>query len=264
MREQPDILDTAQPLRGPMFRSLGLHGAVAVALILSTYASLKTRESWGDPNSLGGGAFSVTPVRQIQMATPQGPVNRVANDTPSQVPAPPKPEPKQTVKEAPDAIRLRSKDAKAAKPEPRRNIPSGPVTGQRPLENNQMTSRAGQAASSPIYGMAPGSGGVGVGTGMPFGSRFGGYAAIVRDRVAQKWRTNEVDARLNTAPPVIVIFEIQRTGVVSNIRVVQSSGMLALDNSARRAVAEASPFPPLPVQYEGGSASIEFWFQLKR
>ena len=45
---------------------------------------------------------------------------------------------------------------------------------------------------------------------------------------------------------------------------VQSSGSVALDYSAQRAITEAAPFEPLPAAYDGSSATIEFWFQLKR
>ena len=34
--------------------------------------------------------------------------------------------------------------------------------------------------------------------------------------------------------------------------------------AAQRAITEASPFEPLPAGYDGSSATIEFWFQLKR
>jgi periplasmic protein TonB len=61
-----------------------------------------------------------------------------------------------------------------------------------------------------------------------------------------------------------VTFDIQRNGQVSNVRVAQTSGNVAMDNSARRAVMEASPLEPLPAAYSGSSASIEFWFTLKR
>jgi TonB family protein len=103
-----------------------------------------------------------------------------------------------------------------------------------------------------------------VGTGAPFGTRFGAYALLLSERVAQKWRTDSVDSRIRTLPAAIVTFEIQRGGQVRNVRVVQSSGNVLLDNSAQRAIFEAAPFPPLPNAYEGNSAVIEFWFQLKR
>jgi protein TonB len=109
-----------------------------------------------------------------------------------------------------------------------------------------------------------GSGGVGVGTGSPFGTRFGWYAQILRDKVARAWHTGDVDPRLKTAPVVIVTFTLLRSGEVRNVKVAQRSGNAVLDYSAERAIYDAAPFPALPPGYENNQASIEFWFELRR
>jgi protein TonB len=82
--------------------------------------------------------------------------------------------------------------------------------------------------------------------------------------VAQKWRTDDVDPRVQTAPPVIVTFDILNSGQIRNVRILQASGNRVLDYSAQRAVYDAAPFPPLPQGFERDTAQIEFWFQLKR
>ena len=261
MARQADILDEREALKQPFLGSILLHAAVFGGIAVSGLITARSRESWGDPNSLGGGVVGITAVKQIPIITPQGERNPVANDTESEVPAPTKPEPKPAVKDEPEAIPLKSKSKKTRQQPVQYDERKMP---KRDYASNQLTSRVGQAASSQMYGMTPGSGGVGVGNGAPFGTRFGAYAGIVRDRVAQKWRTDEVDPRMNTAPPVVVVFEILRDGSVRNIRVAQSANLMTLDNSARRAILEAGPFPPLPAQYDGSSATIEFWFQLKR
>jgi protein TonB len=109
-----------------------------------------------------------------------------------------------------------------------------------------------------------GSGGIGVGTGSPFGSRFGYYVDLLRQRVGEKWRTTDVDPRVQTAPPVVVTFTIHRNGSVSGVRIAQRSGNAVLDTSAQRAIYDAAPLPPLPAGFERDSATIEFWFQLRR
>jgi periplasmic protein TonB len=129
---------------------------------------------------------------------------------------------------------------------------------------NQLYSQSGPALVSPMMGQV-GSGGVGVGQGTPFGNRFGNYVMILRQRVAEKWRTNDVDPRIHTLPtPAIVTFDLNRDGSVSNVRIAQSSGNPAMDYSAQRAIYDASPFPGLPAAYERNSANIEFWFELRR
>ncbi len=257
-----EVLEESDSLRKSFLGSLAVHGLVFAAIAASMLIKPSAAEQWGDPNSAGGGAVGVTAVKSIPLPSRSGPVNRLADDTKSQVPTPPKPQPKKAaLREDPDAIALKTKGAKDRAPRDRYTS-RRTDTQERP--SNQLYSSAGQAAVSPLYGMAPGSGGVGVGTGAPFGTRFGAYAALIRDRVARQWRTDEVDARLRTLPPAIVTFEILRGGQVQNIRLVQSSGNRALDYSAERAILQATPFEPLPAAYGGSSALIEFWFQLQR
>ncbi len=259
-----DILDTRESLRRPLLGSLGLHAGVALLIAVLGVANFAKREQWGDPNSKGGGAVGVTAVKSIPIPGHEGPMNRVASDTESRVPEPvtkPEKQSKAAEREDENAIPLKSRHKpKSSVSDSYRN----PRTKQDPQFENQLTSRVGQSASSPLFAPSPGSGGVGVGDGTPFGSRFGAYAALIRDRVAQKWHTEQVDARIRTLPAAIVTFDIQRNGQVRNVRVVQSSGNVSVDYSAQRAVMEASPFEPLPAAYSGSSATIEFWFTLKR
>lgn len=256
-----DILEERDSLRGSFLGSLVLHAGLAGVAVAMAAMNAGERVAWGEPNALGGGAVGVTPVKSIPMPLRDGPINRLANDTRSQVPAAVKPEPvKAAPKPEPDAIPLKSKNAPARKAAARAATPAK----ARETPENQVASSTGAAASSPLYAMAPGTGGVGVGTGSPFGFQFGAYAALVRDRVAQRWRTDQVDPRIRTLPPAIATFEIVRSGAVRNIRIIQSSGNRALDYSAERAITEAAPFQPLPAQYGGSSAVIEFWFQLQR
>jgi protein TonB len=126
-----------------------------------------------------------------------------------------------------------------------------------------MYSSTGRALSSPLVGQT-GASGVQMGRGGAFGSRFGYYESLLEQKVGSRWRTNDVDPRLQTAPTVIVTFVIHRDGSASDVRTEQSSGNSALDYAAQRAVYEAAPFPPLPAGYERNEAKIEFWFQLIR
>src|SRR5438552_18062277 len=112
----------------------------------------------------------------------------------------------------------------------------------------------------------PGGGGVGVGTASPVGNQFGAYATLLRDQVARNWKTAELDARIQSAPPVAVVFTIRRDGSLApgSVKVSRTSGNQALDYSAQRAIMDAAPFPGLPPQYNGGEAVLELQFQLRR
>jgi len=264
MQAQHDILDRRDSFQRPLFFSVFLHVAIAAATIVYAILPIANVVQWGDPDSMGGGSVVITPVSKIPIAPRAGRVNPVANDTESRVPAPP-PEVKttqQTIADTPEeAIPVPSK--KPAKKAATRRIQGKPSNASVPQEN-QLYSTSGAAAVTPMYGSTSGGGGVGVGEGNPFGNRFGSYVALLRQRVAQSWNTGQVDPRLQTAPNVIVTFEIQRNGSARDVRFLQRSGNTTLDYSCQRAIMDASPFPPLPAAFERNSARIEFWFQLKR
>ncbi|MDZ4799587.1 MAG: energy transducer TonB, partial [Bryobacteraceae bacterium] len=245
-----DILDERDSLKGPFLRAAALHLGIVAIVAGWSYFHLGGRvEKWGDPKSLGGGAVSITPV-SIAMPAKEGRVNRVANDTESQVPAPPKPEPKKVVKlPEPDAIAIGKKKQKdlKKKPQPEPVTPQKYTSVPAPKEN-QVYSRTGQALNSPIFAQAPGGGGVGSGSTSPFGARFGWYEQLLRERVASNWRSQELDGRIRNR--VSVMFEIRRDGSIGNVRISQSSGNFTLDQSAQRAIIQSNPLPALPREFE--------------
>jgi periplasmic protein TonB len=262
MAAHVDILDEPEPLKRPLVGSVALHLSVAAAAILTSLTS-GHHDYWGDATPGGGSSMIVGVVGHVPLPSRGGVLNPVANDTKSDVPEP-KPD---TVKRTkvpepePDAVPLQSRTA--PKKPSRKESSINTYRAKQVDRPNQLYSRDGQALVTPMIGMA-GSGGVGVGHGSPLGDRFGYYVDILKQKVAQKWRTGDVDPRIRSAPPAIVTFTIRRDGSISGVRIEQTSGNFALDASAQRAIADASPFPPLPAAFEKNDVSIEFWFQLQR
>jgi protein TonB len=260
----PDLLDQRDSLGRPLAASLAVHALLFASAAAYTLLGGHLRERWGDPNALGGGGVAITPVSQIPLPTAGGLKNPVANDTESRVPAPPRQEAARKRAPADDADAITLKTGRTRKRPTDIAAASQRYRAPREERPNQLYSSTGQAMSSPMYGLTTGSGGVGLGPGGVFGTRYGWYERLLRERVARAWRTDDVDPRLQTAPPVVLTFEILRDGSVRNLRLFQRSGNLALDNSAQRAVLQASPFPQLPADFNRDSATVEFWFQLKR
>lgn len=266
MAAHADILDEGEPLKGSFFGSLILHAGIFALFVAYTVAGPSHKESWGDIHGGGMGAVAVNTVATIPLPDRAAPRNPVANDTESAIPTPP-PKPKaapKAVKAPPaDAIPLKSKFAKA---QPQKFY-SGPNKWreQQQYRPNQLYSDAGQAASSPMFSK-PGAGGIGIGNNSPFGTQFGYYATIVQERVAQNWHTADIDPRISTAPPAVVTFTIRRDGSVpqGSVKVIQSSGNMALDLSAQRAVLSAAPFPSLPGGFTRDRADVELHFELRR
>jgi protein TonB len=260
MSPRIDILDERESLRGPFAQSVLLHAAVAGALIVSTLSFQQSREKWGASNSQAGDAVPVTAVKTIPLPSRQGLVNPVANDTESQVPQPPKPQPKEQVKvPEPKAIPLLKK--RHVDTRPLEDTSTQRYRSQQP-QPNQVFSQQPPAAVSPMF-QKPGSGGVGIGQSGALGARFGAYADLVAQRVSDKWQTNGL-AGVHTAPVVVITFDIQRDGSIRNAKVAERSGNDTLDFSALRAVTDAAPFPPLPADYERREANVELRFQLQR
>ncbi len=260
-----DILDERERMAKPFWSSLALHVSVAAFVLLYGKLSLSSHDIlMGDPNGGGFGSVTVNPTATIPLPPKTGPTNPVANDTQSQVPAPPpkaKPVPKKQAP-VPDAIPLKSRNAKQRASDRRWSEPNKWREAQKDAPNQLYTS-GGQSLSSQMYNL-PGGGGVGLGNNSPFGNQFGGYATILRDKVARAWNTADVGGR--TSVPVVVTFTIRRDGSVpaQSVKVAQSSGNRALDFSAQRAVYDASPFGPLPPGFPLNQADVELHFELRR
>jgi TonB family protein len=258
-----DTLDDREPLGKSFLASVTLHGSVVGLLVVGSFIHGSKRPIWGDKESAGG-IVGVNAVSRIPMVARPGKANPVANDTESQVPqAPPKPKPVQKEKAPePDAIPLRSRKAPPKKYSDMTatNSRYRPYTDPKP---NQLYSSTAGALVSQSMGMA-GTGGVGLGPGSTLGDRFGAYTSLLQQLIAQKWNTQEVDARIHTAPAVVMTFTILRDGTIKNIRIKTSSGNTALDRSAERALYDVGKVEPLPAGFDRNEAEVEFNFVLKR
>jgi protein TonB len=254
-----DILEKPESLRSPFVGSLVFHVMFLSLLAFYTLVGNRNRETWGSPMVLGGGTVEITTVKTIPLPAHTGPTNPVANDSKSSVPLPPKNVAKPAPKPVENAIPIKARN----NPKPRQAEKVASSQQFRPdkwKESNKLTSSVGGALSSKMFGGANGSGMVGIGAGI-LGNRFGYYTDLLQRRVAEKWNTAGLP---QTAPPVVVTFDILRSGQTKSIRVEQSSGNPALDNTALRAIYEASPFDPLPGAYPGNDVNVELWFYLKR
>jgi TonB family protein len=261
MTQHADILDEHDSLRGAFLGAIGLHVTVVGAIAI--YGSMVGHTQFFGSKDAGGGAIGIEAVNSIPLQH-RGMPNPLANDTKSEIPEQPaKPiERQKEEKPPPDAIALKSRKAKK---------PPAQVASERQrfrpfkeLEQNQLTVKESPAVASPMFSAIPGAGRVGIGANTTLGTRFAGYAQQIQQLVAQKWRTSDIDPRVQTAPVVIVMFDLLRDGSVRNLRILQRSGIPALDFSAQRAILEASPFPPIPPGFEHDVAEIESDFELKR
>ena len=259
-----EFLEQTEPVGRSFFGSLAFHGLLVAAILGVSWVQGHDRLQLGSPEGGRFGAVTVNPVATIPLPSREGPKNPVATDTESMVPTP-VPKPKATPKVKlpdPKAIPIPSRDAKTkpARPSEAASQANKWRAQQKDLPN-QVYSTAGTRVNTPDFGLT-GGGGVGLGTNSPFGTQFGAYADLLRNRVAQFWKT--ADIRTTNNPVVGVTFILHRDGSATGVRLSQKSGNSALDISAQRAVMDASPFPQMPPQFPKSEAEIEFLFELKR
>jgi protein TonB len=68
------------------------------------------------------------------------------------------------------------------------------------------------------------------------------YLSLVQQKLEKNWRPSTENRQLK----VVVTFTIDKSGMISEPRITQSSGNGSLDNLALRAVKISAPFPKLP------------------
>lgn len=169
---------------------------------------------------------------------------------PSVAPEPPKPEPvkPQLIKPPKDTKKgLPELDAKASKkkptPPPAATRASGAAAG------------GTGTASDPVgIGIGP------AGPGVPGGTDLLGdwYLAGVQRKIYSLWMQQ---IRQEVKTPVAVVFTILPDGSVTDVTVVQSSGISLIDRAAQRAVMSAAPFGPLPRTYGTDRYTIQAVFR---
>jgi TonB family protein len=258
MSQPIDILDQRDPLRNSFILAVMLHALIAAAVIFGWFSLRPNSEKFGDVHPAGGPAYAVSPVHTIPIPQREAPPNPVANDTQSTVPTAPAKQEQQKTPPPPtkDAFKIPDKiKYDIDKTQHRQNYTP-------PAPPNQVYSSTKQAMSNPMYAPQAGAGQVGVGPNSPLGNRYGWYAELIRQRIAQNWRTNGLDSRSQSSPAVIT-FTIMRDGSVRNPQVSQSSGNPDIDNTALRAVYDSNPMPALPPQITENYISAQFTFNLR-
>lgn len=89
------------------------------------------------------------------------------------------------------------------------------------------------------------------------------YQNLIGTKIDQNWVTFGVDISNKRNDPVVQ-FRINKNGTVTGIKIRQSSGSLALDESAMEAVSKSMPFPPLPPDFQGEFLDVEITLNYER
>jgi protein TonB len=199
----------------------------------------------------GGGAINPEPPAPAPAAPQPAPQTM----PPAPVPEAPPPKVLKPPTEAPPKNRLPELDAKPTRKKP-------PTPEPRPqLSAAEQAYTRGAAGGAPRgTGRSTSMPGLEFGPGVPGGTDpFGDwYLASVQRKIWSVW-TQQVKADFRQ--PIAVTFTILADGSVTDVRLVQGSGVTLLDLAAQRAVSSAGPFGPLPRDYGTNRYPIQAIFK---
>jgi len=136
--------------------------------------------------------------------------------------------------------------------------PKGTAAG-RGFETQQGTAKADTGAKGQGFGLSTGGvggdGGVRLGVDFPYLE----YVADMKNRIIKNWNQNQ-----KTAGVVIMMYTIQRNGLITDIEVEVSSGNPVLDLAAQRALINTRTFAPLPSGFTGKQLPVHLTFEYFR
>jgi protein TonB len=244
-------------LGGNFVGSLVLHGLVAAAILGWAFIFHPRSNNWGE-SAASVGAIQATMVSSLPLPPKQRELDTgvLTSETPSPAPVitkektEPPPSPKELA--IPEKFTKPVKTAEKPTPAPPKHIQPVPPQPTKATTGETAGIRIPQATTELKNGTAS----ISV-EDRTFGARFAYYIKIVNSKVAQNWYTGEADPRASNGKSVTLVFDINREGTPSNVRVETRSGSPSLDLSATRAVQRVEGFGPLP---QGDHITVEYTF----
>ena len=236
-----------------------LHIAIAAAIVGFAFFEQEHNPHWGE-NASSVGAIQASMVSAIPLPAKVAPVKEsvLAPDETSIAPAPPPkeaaaPPPKDTdvlikSKTAPPKVAPVPTTAPPKHPQPTPVTPkanTGEVASQLPESVSQVKNGTATATVQD----------------RTFGARYAWYLQQISAKVAQNWYTQEADPPASQGKRVTLLFDIQRDGTPTNVRIETRSGSATLDSSATHALQRVEGFGPLPA---GNQITVEYTFDYRQ
>jgi periplasmic protein TonB len=254
---QASIFEEREKWSGAVLLSAGLHVLLALTIIVTAYFRVSRGQNWGGETS--GDAISASLVSAVPLPAPQVQTqNIVATENKGLTQTVP-----EKAQEQPDAIPIPEKDVKR-KPERTITQPQQKPRPVTPPQNNVVPYGEGGQINTSFGNFSVGNVQAGFNPQGDFGTRFAYWVTGMKNIVSSNWYNTEIGAGAQ-GHKAFVSFDVARDGTPSNIRLEQSSGIPALDQSAVRAIQRSSDgFGRLPDAYAGSSLHVELWFNPPR
>lgn len=255
--------DRRETLGGPVGLSLALHALLFLSAFGYTFIGFHFGGGWGR-NWGEGGSMKVSTVSSLPGVPLPAPVlatrSTLATQNPGMYQSESLPEapktstqveiPKFDQETKPEkVVRVNKKIQKESIETPENAVPFG-VGGKPLIAYSQFSNTAGEGGLN--FGEAA------------FGDRYTWYVTAVRNRISANWLLTMISPSILSAPRVYLAFDVLRDGTITNVQVVQSSGVAEVDRSALRAVLASNPLAPLPPDYAGSRVSVKFYFDFRR
>jgi TonB family protein len=93
--------------------------------------------------------------------------------------------------------------------------------------------------------------------------RYVDYAGMIRERLKAHWSYPPEARNRLIEGNLVVLFSLNREGVLTRLEISRSSDYEILDREAERAVRNASPFPPFPEHITAGRLNVEASFDYR-
>jgi len=88
------------------------------------------------------------------------------------------------------------------------------------------------------------------------GFKHRGYMRMLKERIESLWKYPKDAARSRHSGDLHIKFTIKRDGTLGNVNLLKTSGYNSLDEAAMKALEKASPYWPLPEDWEGDTLEI--------
>ncbi len=92
------------------------------------------------------------------------------------------------------------------------------------------------------------------------GVDFGPYLNRILPTIRQNWFSLIPDSAESKKGKLAIEFAVTKDGKVADMRLVATSGDVALDRAAWGSIATSNPFPPLPSEFGGAYLALRFRF----
>lgn len=231
-----------------------LHVAIAAAIVTAAFVNPFNLDRWGGHESTEG-AIQASVVDALPLPPKAQPVEKSVLVQPDVTPAP-APPPKEAAAAPPketDVLikgKTTPKTAKVEAPTPPKHPQPTPETTR--ANSGSTATQIPQSIAQTHNGQAALTVADHV-----YGQRYAYYFDAVQRKIGENWLGQEADPRASMGKSVKLIFDINRDGTPSNIRVEVSSGSPSLDLSAMHALQRIDTFGPLP---SGDKKTVEDTF----